>query len=82
MAKITATFTVNAGTYAEGVLNVAGLTPDDIALKVEGELDVDTSVCHQCSHNISDPEPGDLTGFAVDGVEYELRDGHWVVVDE
>lgn len=77
MAHVGASFAVNAGTYAEGELDLSGLSPDQMAERI-WELDIDVSLCHQCANGLSDPEPSELVGFNVDGVEYVERDGHWV----
>jgi hypothetical protein len=81
LAKIIAAYAISAGGWAEGELDVEGLTPDEMAELVEQTLDPEVSVCHQCAHRISDPEPSAMVGFTVDGVDYEQRDGHWEVSD-
>lgn len=77
MAKISASFAIYAGGWAEGELEVEGLTPDEVAELIQRELDPEVSVCHQCAHRISDPEAEEVTGFSVDGVYYEKRGDHW-----
>lgn len=79
MARITASFSVNAGAYGEGNADVTGLTPDEIAELVWAVVDAYPSVCHQCANSVIDPEIDELTAFAVDGVHYEKVDDHWVV---
>jgi hypothetical protein len=81
VADIVATYAVHAGTTA--TLDLEDATdPDLVALYLiedAGEL-IDTSVCHQCAHNVVDPEVGELTGFTIDGRSYERDEetGHWV----
>lgn len=77
LSKITASYAISAGGWAEGALDLEGLTPDQMAELIEQTLDPEVSVCHQCAHRISDPEPDEMTGFSVDGVHYEKRGDHW-----
>lgn len=79
LAKVSASYAISAGGWAKGELDVDGLTPDQMAELIEQTLDPEVSVCHQCAHRISDPEAYEMTGFTVNGVDYEHRDGHWVV---
>lgn len=78
MAKVSATWAVEAGTYAEGELDLTGLSADQVAALIDTELDPDVSVCHQCGDGVIDPQVGELTGFTVDGQHY-TRDpeGQW-----
>lgn len=79
-AKVTATFSVSGGTYAEDVLVLpTDLTPGEMAEFIFSELPIDTGLCHQCSDKISDPEADEITGFTVDGVEYffDYADKEW-----
>lgn len=80
MAEISGVFEVNAGHVVDFTADVDNLTPDQIA-QLLYERDPGISICHQCAHDIDDPEPGDLAGFTVDGVEYVLVDGEWVKSD-
>jgi hypothetical protein len=78
IVTVTGTFEVGAGTTGKATLDVAGLTPDQIAELFIQKSDAYADVCHQCARNIEDPEVGDLVSFTVDGVSYEFQDGHWV----
>jgi len=78
LTPVTATFNVSAGTYAEGCFDVTGLTPDEIAELLFGEIVADTSLCDECCKKLSDPEVEKLTGFNVDGVDYEKVGHEWV----
>lgn len=78
IVTVTGTFAVDAGTNGKARIDVAGLTPDEVAELFIRESDAYAGVCHQCAHNIDNPEVGDLVSFTVDGVSYEFRDGHWV----
>jgi hypothetical protein len=74
MSTIIAAFAVYGGTAVEFELDVEGMTDQEIAEAVEeasGEY-LDTSLCHQCAHNISDPEAGELTGLTVDGRDIDV----------
>ncbi|ALG07641.1 hypothetical protein [Kibdelosporangium phytohabitans] len=77
--KITAAFSIAAGGYGEIILDTTGLSADEIAEQVFVNTVVDTTLCHECAHTLSDPEVEDLTGFTIDGVHYGKRDGHWQV---
>lgn len=77
-SHITAVFDVRAGTNADVMLHVAGMSPDEIAERVERAAQPYVSVCHQCAHNIIDPEVGDLVSFTVGNVDYVQQDGKWV----
>lgn len=78
-SHIIASFAVHAGTTDELDLNLGGMTPDQIAAAIEQTAAPDTTLCHQCGSAISDPEIGDLTGFTVNGRDYERGpDGSWV----
>lgn len=79
LTRVTATFSVGAGAYGECDIDVTGLTPDQIAEIAMTDTNVSTTLCHQCANSISDPEIEEMTGFTVNGVEYEFVDGHWVV---
>lgn len=78
LTPVTASFSVGAGTYAEGYLDVTGLRPDEIAELVFDEIAADTSLCHECCEKLSDPEIADLVAFNVGGVEYEKVGHEWV----
>lgn len=80
MAEVVASFEVLAGTATTLTLDVAGLTPRALAAMIEENAVVDLSLCHECAHRISDPDSGELTGFTVDGVNYERTPfGLWKV---
>lgn len=68
---ISATFEVHAGTYTEFTLDTTDMSDQDIVAHVEREGTY-VSVCSQCSHQIIDPEVGDLTSVIVDGRELDL----------
>lgn len=77
MADISAVFEVNGSHVIDFTADVHGLDPEQIADLVY-QSDPGISVCHQCAHEIDDPESGDLAGFTVDGVEYHQVNGEWV----
>ena len=79
MSEISGVFEVNASHTFDAQADVDGLTHDEIAELVY-QLDPGISICHQCAHDINDPEPGELVAFVVDGVEYvRSQDGRsWV----
>lgn len=77
MATVRATFEVFAGTTTEAELDVDGMTPDQIAERIERE-GAGLSLCHQCDDEVSDPQVGDLVGFTVGDKDYSLVDGQWV----
>lgn len=79
LAHITASFSVGASAFGKGTADVTGLTGDEIADLVWRVVDAHPSVCHQCVKSVIDPELEELTGFAVDGVEYVHDGDHWVV---
>lgn len=68
-------FAVNATTVAEFTLDVTGMSDAEIIEAVDAATydHIDTSVCHQCGHNVSDPEAGDMTGLTVGGREIDLE---------
>lgn len=76
IVHVSATYEVDAGTAASGEVDIAGLSPDEIA-ELADQLHPGISVCHQCAHEISDPEVGEMTSLVVDGVEYVKVNGHW-----
>lgn len=76
-SRVTATFEITGTGFAEGELDLSGRTPDEVAELIENQMVTHPSLCHQCAGEISDPEAGELTEFAVNGVFYEFRDGHW-----
>lgn len=82
MSKIVATFEVHAGTTIDTEIDTTGMTPDQIAEQIQNE-GAYVGVCHQCADVIVNPEAEDLTGFSVDGVDYERVAGtdHWVVAE-
>lgn len=47
LTPVTATFNVSAGTYAEGLLNLTGLTPDEIAELLFSEVVADVTLCRE-----------------------------------
>ncbi|GLZ34849.1 hypothetical protein Lesp02_70360 [Lentzea sp. NBRC 105346] len=75
-ANIIATFAVYAGTTVEFELDVEGMTDQEIAEAVEAASGdhIDTRLCHQCAHNVVDPEAQELTGLTVDGRDIELTE--------
>lgn len=79
MSEIGAYFAVGGSTWRGMQIDTEGKAPDEIAALVEREFD-GVSLCHQCISDCEDPE-AELTGFSMDGVEYEQRDGVWVVSD-
>jgi len=78
-----ASFAVNAGTSARFTgIDFTGMTPDEMAEAIEDndavQEAVQVNVCHQCAEDVDDPQVDEMTGFTVDGVDYERgRDGHW-----
>ncbi len=78
MSEISAYFAVGGSTWRGLAADVEGKTPDQIADLIDREFS-GISLCHQCSSECEDPE-ADLTGFTVDGVDYELVDGQWARV--
>ena len=65
--------------YAAGMGEVFGLSPEEIAYKLERDIGYVDSLCWECSTKINDPEISELSGFEVDGVEYvKDKDGLWV----
>jgi hypothetical protein len=79
LTPVSATFSVRAGAYGEGHLDVTDLTPDQIAERIWDVVDASTSLCHQCADSIIDPEVSDMVSFTVGDVDYENVDGRWVV---
>lgn len=79
LVDISATFEVNAGTTSDHRFDITGMTPDEIAKKIEDDAP-GISLCHQCARDVVDPEPGELTSFYIDGRSYSKQaDGHWGV---
>jgi len=78
MSEISATFEVNAGHSIDVTADTKGLTLDQIA-EMLYERDPGISLCHECAHEINEPESGDLIGFTVDGVAYEPDGDGWKV---
>jgi hypothetical protein len=78
-SHITAAFEVFASTAADVELDVTGMTPDQVADRLQ-DVGAYVGVCHECAHVISDPELGDLTGFSIGGRHYGLdpETGSWV----
>ena len=78
-SEIVAHFTVVGGTSIEARLDTTGLSPEEIAYKLERDIGYVDSLCWECSTKINDPEISELSGFEVDGVEYvKDKDGLWV----
>ena len=75
---ITATFAISAGHYGECDVDITGLPLDEIAEHVFNEAAPDTTLCHQCDDNISDPEVTEMTSFTIDGIDYIQQGDHWV----
>lgn len=78
LTRVTASFAIGAGGFGEGDLDVTGLNPDQIADLIWQQIAPSPSLCHQCTGEVIDPEVDELTGFCVDGVEYEMVGDHWV----
>lgn len=80
MKKYTAVYEVFAGTVVDNEADLEGLTPGEMAERINATAEPYVSVCHQCADSIDDPQAGDLVAFTVDGVEYTRRDGdgEWV----
>jgi hypothetical protein len=81
MSEITAVFEVFAGLTEDIRLDVKDLSPEQMADKIERSTAAGVSLCHECAHEVNDPQVGDLVAFTVDGVEYSKRDGEWVKSD-
>lgn len=81
MAEIRGVFEVFAGTTADLTRDVKGLSPNAMAELVEREAQTCVSLCHECAHDVNDPQVGDMVAFTVDGVEYHQVDGQWVKSD-
>lgn len=79
MKKYTAVYEVFAGTVVGNEAELDGLTPDEMAERIDTAAKPYVGLCHQCSRDISDPQIGDLVAFIVDGVEHTQDDGgKWV----
>jgi hypothetical protein len=80
MKQYTAVYEVFAGTVVDNEADLEGLTPGEMAERIDATAEPDVGLCHQCSHSVIDPQVGDLVAFTVDGVEYTQRDGdgEWV----
>jgi hypothetical protein len=70
--KVGGYFEVAGGTYDEIELDTEKMTPAEIATALAGQAG-GVSLCHQCAHEISDPQVGDLVEFTVGGQTY-VRD--------
>jgi hypothetical protein len=79
MTTVTATFEVSAGHTADSELDVANMTPNEIAAWLDENGADGISLCHQCGHDINDPQIGKLVEFEVDGRHYVFNDntGNW-----
>lgn len=76
-ATIVASYSVEASTAQDIELpDIAGLSLEEIATLVDRNAP-GISLCHECAHQVSDPELGELTAMTVNGVCYELADGVW-----
>jgi hypothetical protein len=78
VSRVSASFSVGAGTWAEGEIDTDGMSLDDIAEAVY-EIHPGISLCHQCAGELSDPEVVELTSFTLDGTEYTYNEdtGKW-----
>jgi hypothetical protein len=77
--KYRAVYEVFAGTVHDDEADLDGLTPDEMALRINETAEPYVSVCHQCADSIDDPQVGDLVAFMVNGTEYtQDDDGKWV----
>jgi hypothetical protein len=75
---VSGTFAVAGSTWREIQLDVAGMSPAQIAVALEEQAD-GVSLCHQCGPECEDPELDGLTSMNVAGVEYVRDDtGAWV----
>ncbi len=73
MSHVSASFSVGAGSWAEGEIGTEGLTLAEVA-EAAYELHPGISLCHQCAGELSDPEVLELTSLVIDGVEYTYSD--------
>lgn len=80
MKKYTAVYEVFAGTVVNNEAELDGLTPGEMAERVDNTAEPYVGLCHQCAGVINDPQVGDLVAFIVDDVEYTRHDGdgEWV----
>lgn len=78
-ASTTASYVVYASSAQDVELaDITGPSIQEIADAVDAAAS-DVSVCHQCAHDISDPELGEMRAMTVNGVYYERGDddGVW-----
>jgi hypothetical protein len=76
-AEVTATFAVSGGHTAKGRLNLLDLSPTEIAERIHLQLPASVVLCHECAHEVVDPELGELTGFEVGGTEFVRTARGW-----
>ncbi len=72
---ISAYYSVTGSTWRGIKIDTEGKTPDQIAEILDREFD-GVSMCHQCASECESPE-AELSGFILDDIDYEFRDGHW-----
>jgi hypothetical protein len=77
--EVIAAYAVHGGTTVTVELEDVS-DPNMVALWLIEDNPVGVSLCHECGHEISGPEIGELLSFTVNGVDYERDDetGHWV----
>lgn len=68
-SSVTGVFTVNAGAARDVEMVVDGLALEQVAQVIYEQAE-GISLCHQCAHEMSDPEFGDLTQITVDERTY------------
>lgn len=75
VTHVSATFTITGGGYAEGELPVdpARMSPEYIAEVIAHRLWSGVTLCHQCDHEISDPDMTEVTSFTIGDKTWSSR---------